>query len=138
MSGLVERMKSWLFMDDDEGAPPVEVEARPGHRRRGAIIALPQRAGRIYIRRPRDQDEARLCVDSLRDRRAVVVNLKEADGATAQRILDFLAGAAYALRGQLEQAGDGVYLAAPQSIGILREEEDEAQAPPESAFWQEI
>ncbi|MCJ7821598.1 MAG: cell division protein SepF [Armatimonadetes bacterium] len=140
MSGLLDRVRSWLFAEDDyDGpAPGEEEDAQVPQRRRGALIKLHSRSGEIFIRRPRDQDEARICVDCLRGRRAVVVNLKEVKPDHALRVFDFLAGATYALGGQLEQAGDGVYLVTPQNIGIMAEEEEGTGTSPESSFWQEI
>ncbi len=138
MFGLLDRVRSWLFAEDDYGAvPPGEEEMSTPPRRLAGLIPLHSRSGEIFIRRPRDQEEAKICVDCLRGRRAVVVNLKEVQPEHAVRVFDFLAGATYALGGQLEQAGDGVYLATPQNIGIMAEEEGLASSP-ESSFWQEI
>lgn len=140
MFGLLDRMRTWFFPDDDYGpAPPGEEEedipAAP--RRRERVIRFHSRSGEIFIRRPRNQEEARICVDCLRGRRAVVVNLKQVQPDHALRVFDFLAGAAYALGGQLEQAGDGVYLVTPHNIGIMAEDE-EPTASARSEFWQEI
>jgi cell division inhibitor SepF len=138
MMGIVEKVKAWLFAEDEYivGAHgEEETEVLP--RRRERLIRLNSRAGEIFIRRPRNQDEARICVDCLRGRRAVVVNLKDVQPEHALRVFDFLAGATYALGGQLEQAGDGVYLVTPQNIGIMAEEEGAASTP-QADFWQEI
>ncbi len=139
MIGIVERIRSWLFAEDDYTMlpPGEEDEASTAPRRRERLIKLSSRAGEIFIRRPRDQEEARICVDCLRGRRAVVVNLKEVQPEHALRVFDFLAGATFALGGQLEQAGDGVYLVTPHNIGIMAEEENAAPTP-QSSFWQEI
>jgi len=138
MSGLLERMKSWLFAEEEDGygAPATEEEPGAPAPRRNRLIPIHSRAGEIFIRRPRNQEEARICVDCLRGRRAVVVNLKDVQQEHAQRAFDFLAGATYALGGQLEQAGDGVFLVTPHSIGIMAE--DAQQVAPRSGFWQEI
>jgi cell division inhibitor SepF len=101
------------------------------------VIRLSSRSGEIFIRRPRNQNEARICVDCLRGRKAVVVNLKNVQPDHALRVFDFLTGATYALGGQLEQAGDGVYLLTPHNIGIMAEEAGEP-ATPRSNYWQEI
>ena len=149
MFGLLDRVRSWLFAEEDFGAVPPgeeEEEFSAAPRRRGRLIRLNSRAGEIFIRRPRDQDEARICVDCLRGRRAVVVNLREVQPDHALRVFDFLAGATYALGGQLEQAGDGVYLVTPHNIGIMAEEEAAASSADSassvssarSEFWQEI
>lgn len=138
MFGLLDRVRAWLFAEEEYGLVPdgEDDEASAAPRRRGGLIQLHSR-GEIFIRRPRDQEEARICVDCLRGRRAVVVNLKEVQPENALRVFDFLAGATYALGGQVEQAGDGVYLVTPQNIGIMAEEEG-AGATSGSSFWQEI
>jgi cell division inhibitor SepF len=136
MSGLLERMKSWLFAEDVDGLDDSGEEGEAVPRRRGRLISISSRSGEIFIRRPRSQEEARVCVDCLRGRRAVVINLKDVRPDHGARVFDFLAGATYALGGQLEQAGDGVYLVTPHNIGIMAEEE--TQPSSQSDFWQEI
>jgi len=139
MFGIVDRIKSVLFAEDEYGIAPAgeEDEEQPTPRRRERLIKLNSRSGEIFIRRPRNQDEARICVDCLRGRRAVVVNLKDVQPDHALRVFDFLAGATYAVGGQLEQAGENVYLLTPQNIGIMAEEEKVASTP-NSDIWREI
>jgi len=139
MFGIVDRIKSVLFAEDEYGIAPAgeEDEEQPMPRRRERLIKLNSRSGEIFIRRPRNQDEARICVDCLRGRRAVVVNLKDVQPDHALRVFDFLAGATYAVGGQLEQAGENVYLLTPQNIGIMAEEEKGASTP-NSDIWREI
>jgi len=138
MFGIVDKIKSVLFAEDEYGVElPGEDYEEPVPRKRERLIRLNSRAGEIFIRRPRNQDEARICVDCLRSRRAVVVNLKEVQPEHAMRVFDFLMGAVYAVGGQLEQAGDGVYLLTPQNIGVMAEEEG-APATPNGDMWQEI
>ena len=138
MFGIMARIKSILFAEEDYAVLSPEEEGEPTAvpRRRDRLIKLHSRSGEIFIRRPRNQDEARICVDCLRSRRAVVVNLKEVQPEHALRVFDFLAGGTYALGGQLEQAGDGVYLLTPQNIGIMAEEG--VPGTPEANVWQEI
>jgi cell division inhibitor SepF len=138
MLGLLRRAKTWLFAYDGDGLEPAGSEEipEPLPKRRGRLIPLHSRSGEIFIRRPRNQEEARICVDCLRARRAVIANLKDVETEQAVRVFDFLGGAVYALGGQLEQAGDSVYLITPQSIGIMAEEE--AHVPARATSWQEI
>jgi len=136
MTGVLDKVKSWLFAEE-EALEPFNVEEETEAPRKRRLIPLHSRAGEIFIRRPRSQDEAKICVDCLRGRRAVIVNLKEVAPEDALRVFDFLAGATYALGGQVEQAGDKVYLVTPQSIGIMSEETAQAVAP-RASFWQEV
>ena len=140
MFGIVDKLRSVLFAEDQYGAAPSGDEYdETAPRRKDRVIKLSHRSGssEIFIRRPRNQDEARICVDCLRGRRAVVVNLKDVQPDHALRVFDFLTGATYAVGGQLEQAGDGVYLLTPQSIGIMAEEEGAARTP-RADYWQEL
>jgi cell division inhibitor SepF len=141
MLGIVEKIKAVLFAEDeyDEVVPPGEdFEETPApSRRKDKVIKLNSRAGEIFIRRPQNQDEARICIDCLRCRRAVVVNLKDVQPENALRVFDFLTGATYAVGGQLEQAGDGVYLLTPQNIGIMAEDEGAARTP-RGELWQNL
>jgi cell division inhibitor SepF len=138
MLNMLRRAKTWLLAYDADAAEPVGTEELPDPlpKRRGRLIPLHSRSGEIFIRRPRSQEDARICIDCLRSRRAVIVNLKDLETEQAVRVFDFLGGAVYALGGQLEQAGDSVYLITPQSIGIMAEEE--AQVPARATSWQEI
>jgi cell division inhibitor SepF len=138
MSGLLDRLKSLLLLHDEDDFEPADADdyGTVSPRRKRGLIRLSSRSGEIFLRRPRTQDEARICVDCLRGRSAVIVNLKDVQPEHASRVFDFLLGATYALGGQLEQAGDGVYLLTPHGIGIMSE--DEAETPPGSSFWQEI
>lgn len=137
MSGLLDKFRSWLFAEDVEFLDyhDEEQEPDPLSRRRGRLIALPSRSGEIFIRRPQNQEEARICVDCLRGRRAVVLNIKDLQPGHGARVFDFLAGATYALGGQLEPVSDGVFLATPRNIGIMAEE---AEASQPASSWQEI
>jgi len=138
MLGIVDRIKSMLFAEDDYGIPGEEYEEQPPTpRRKDRLIRLNSRSGEIFIRRPKNQEEAKICIDCLRGRRAVVINLKDVQPEHALRVFDFLTGATYALGGQIEQAGDGVYLLTPQNIGVMAEEETTASTP-SSDVWQEL
>jgi cell division inhibitor SepF len=139
MTRVLRKMKAWLFAEDEEGldsAPYEEEGAEPTPRRRHRLISIRSRPGEIFIRRPRNREDSRVCVDCLRSGKAVVVNLKDLQTEHAVRIFDFLGGATYALNGQLEQAGDSVYLLTPHNIGIAAE--DEAEVPVRASAWQEI
>jgi FtsZ-interacting cell division protein YlmF len=138
MTGVLRKMKAWLFAEDGDSfdSQVYDPEADPAPRRRSRLIPIHSRSGEIFIRRPRNQEDAQICVDCLRGRRAVVINLKDVAAEEALRVFDFLSGATYALGGHAEQAGDNVYLLTPQSIGIMAEEE--VGAAPRSEAWQEI
>ncbi len=138
MTGVLEKVKSWLFAEDGENGEQFSLEEETeAPRKRGRLIPLHSRSGEIFIRRPRTKEEAQICIDCLRGRRAVIVNLKDVQPEDALRVFDFLTGACYALGGQVEPAGDKVYVVTPHNIGVMAEEEA-TQVPMRRTFWQEV
>ncbi len=136
VSGVLDRVKSWLFAEETDGFEPfVEEEVEAPRKRK--LIPLHSRAGEISSAGPETRTRRRSAWTACAGRRAVIVNLKDVPSEDALRVFDFLAGATYAVGGQIEQAGDKVYLVTPQSIGIMAEE-TLTQVTPAASFWQDI
>lgn len=57
-------------------------------------------------------------IDCLKDREPAVVNLENAEPAVAQRILDFVSGATYALCGSVYRVERNIFLISPEGVGI--------------------
>ena len=136
-SSVLERFRSWLFAEDEEAElTPLEPEREGEPRRRKAsLLSLhSSRNDEIFLRWPKNREEARICADCLRARRAVVVNLAQLEPPEAIRVFDFLTGAAYAIGGQIEQAGEGIFLLTPKDIEIFS---DAPYAPDGVSPWQE-
>ena len=65
--------------------------------------------------------------DHLKRRNSVVVNLKRVTADQARRIIDFLSGTLYAIGGDLQKLGNGIYLCTPKNVtvdGRISDEED--------------
>lgn len=82
----------------------------------GLNAALSQ--SEMLIVEPKSFDEALDIVESLRMRKAVIINLTDLDGEQAQRLIDFVAGATHALDGNQERIGDGIFLFSPSNVVI--------------------
>ncbi|MFI3173743.1 MAG: cell division protein SepF [Bacillota bacterium] len=72
----------------------------------------------IRIARLNSFDEARSICEDIRNHKPVIVNLEDVEFPTAQRIMDFLCGAAFALDGTLERVATHIILFAPPNIDI--------------------
>ncbi len=76
---------------------------------------------------PRAYSESQTIADHLKAKNTVVVNLKRVTEAQAKRIIDFLTGTLYAIGGDLQKVGPGIYLCAPKNVtvqGKISESED--------------
>lgn len=73
---------------------------------------------KMVLFEPRTFEEAEEIASHLKQRRAAVVNLHRLQRDYAQRTIDFLAGAVYALDGRIQKIGHNVILCSPKSIGV--------------------
>ena len=75
----------------------------------------------MIIFNPVNYDQAQGIVDSLKQRKPIIVNLDELDVALAQRILDFTSGAVYALGGDIKKAAKNIFLVVPSNVEVATE-----------------
>ena len=64
-------------------------------------------------------DSATEIADHLREKRTVVLNLESVDKNVARRLLDFVAGVAYASEGKIKKVAAFTYIVTPFNVDIL-------------------
>ena len=82
---------------------------------------------KMILLEPRAYSESQQIADHLKNRNSVVVNLKRVTSDQAKRIIDFLSGTLYAIGGDLQKLGNGIYLCTPKNVtvdGRISDEED--------------
>lgn len=82
-------------------------------------------SAKVVIIKPNDYDEAANICDNLRNRKIVVVNTTSLESKVAQRLLDFIGGACYALSGELQQVEKGVYILSPSNVEVSNDLKNE-------------
>ena len=85
---------------------------------------------KMILLEPRAYSESQQIADYLKDRSAVVVNLKRVTPDQAKRIVDFLSGTLYAIGGDLQKLGGGIFLCTPNNINVEGKISDENDAKP--------
>ena len=73
---------------------------------------------KMILLEPRAYSESQQIADYLKSNSTVVVNLKRVTPEQAKRIVDFLSGTVYAIEGDLQRLGGGIFLCTPQSINV--------------------
>ena len=73
---------------------------------------------KLVLLEPRAFSEAQQIADQLKNRNTVVVNLKRVTPEQAKRIIDFLSGTIYAIGGDLQKVGGGIFLCAPNNVNV--------------------
>ena len=85
------------------------------------------KSGKMILLEPRAYSESQQIADYLKNKNTVVVNMKRVTPDQAKRIVDFLSGTVYAIGGDLQKIGVGIFLCTPRNInveGSISEEED--------------
>lgn len=84
------------------------------------ITAIPPKQApfKVLVVEPRSFEEVQTIVDQMRARRPIILNLEALDKDLAQKILNFLNGAIYALGGETQRVAQGIFFFAPQGVDI--------------------
>ena len=83
--------------------------------------------GKMILLEPRAYSESQQIADYLKARNTVVVNMKRVTPDQAKRIVDFLSGTVYAIGGDLQKIGGGIFLCTPKNVdveGAISDEDD--------------
>lgn len=85
------------------------------------VIQMPRAMNGVYeilIIRPKLFEEIPQIIQALRDNKSVVLNLTMMEQAQAQRVIDFVAGGTYSIKGHQEQIGESVFLFTPSCVQV--------------------
>ena len=83
---------------------------------------------KMMLLEPRAYSESQQIADYLKNRSAVVVNLKRVTPDQAKRIVDFLSGTLYAIGGDLQKLGGGIFLCTPNNVDVEGKISDDSQS----------
>jgi cell division inhibitor SepF len=72
----------------------------------------------VLVMEPRDFGEMTQVIQSLRERKSVVLNLSMMEPAQAQRSVDFVAGATFTIDGHQERVGENIFLFTPSCVQV--------------------
>ena len=75
-------------------------------------------SSKMILLEPRAYSESQQIADHLKKRNTVVVNMKRVTTEQAKRIIDFLSGTVYAIGGDLQKIGVGIFLCTPKNVNV--------------------
>lgn len=87
-------------------APPIEGNPQPDTKKH------------MNVFKPINLKEVQNLIDCLIEKEGLVVSLENAKVSDAQRILDFLSGAVYAIKGKITLLSEKLYLLTPEGVDI--------------------
>lgn len=134
--GVLDKFKDLVGIEeyDDDDITEEEIEAASAQlerkkieprnnysRNRNKVVDMQNRTGnpfKMVVTDPDGFDECPKLVDSLKQKKPVILNLEKIDSETARKIFDFLSGATYALDGNVQKVADNIFVFAPENVDI--------------------
>lgn len=93
-------------------------ESKPRRFGSGKVVSMNGHGVEVYVIKPQDFAEAQTAADLLKEGKTVVINLEGVELTVAQRSIDFVGGATYAIDGSLQAVSNNIFIAAPDSIEV--------------------
>ncbi len=115
------------FLTGEEENPNQTVEDEYYADAEETLNNIASNGNKMILLEPRAYSESQQIADHLKKRNSVVVNLKRVTPDQGKRIVDFLSGTVYAIGGDLQKLGTGIFLCTPKNINIegkITEEND--------------
>jgi cell division inhibitor SepF len=73
---------------------------------------------KMIVMKPKSFDDIQTLITNLAGGQSVIFNLEEVSKESAQRMLDFMAGAAFALGGSMQRIENTMFLVTAKGVGI--------------------
>lgn len=78
----------------------------------------PREYQNVLVYEPKTINDVQTLIDYLKRKEPAIINLDEVNSPDAQRILDFTAGAMYALNGSILRISGNIFLLSPEGVGV--------------------
>ncbi len=108
-----EHIKKILYPERGEDTESIEDESYDVDAK-----SVSKAGSKMVLVEPRAYSESQTIADHLKGRNSVVVNLKRVTNDQAKRIIDFLSGTLYAIGGDMQKLGNGIYLCTPKNVNV--------------------
>lgn len=73
----------------------------------------------VVVMQPADIESAQQACDHIRAGKTVICNIEKVDVKVAQRVIDFITGAAYALDGKVMPVSSVIFVVAPRQTALV-------------------
>ena len=91
----------------------------------GETIPMPNIAAmKMIVYHPVSYEDAQHIIDNLKSQKPVIINMEELEVNCAQRILDFLSGAVYAMNGSICKVSRGIFVVTPNTYDVIGNDEE--------------
>lgn len=118
----IDKIKMGLF-----GSSSIDNDEEVNYKKNDKAFKEVNGNNKMILFEPRAYSESQQIADYLKNNSAVVVKLQRVTPDQAKRIVDFLSGTLYAINGDLQKLGGGIFLCTPNTINVEGKISDESQ-----------
>ena len=104
---------------DDEPEMPVRA-AESTYSRGKSVNVIAGNSIEMKVVTPKSFESVSQIADLLVEKKTVLLNLENTNRETSIRLIDFLSGAAYALRGDVQKVADNTYAITPNNVAVSK------------------
>lgn len=120
-------------MDDEEMEQPVGTSSFATTN----TPVTPQRSNKmkVIVIEPKEFEDSKIIAEHLLEMRPVVVNFENTDAHVAARIVDFISGSTFALKGNLQKVGKDIFICGPSNVTIDYTDHSYSELTAEALKW---
>lgn len=115
------------LQDEEEHVTEEPEQPARGRREQPRVVELKnQQNQQVIVLHPKSMEIAQDVANYVRSGRMVICNFEHVEQRIAQRVVDFMTGAAYSMDGRVHAVSDLIFLVTPRNIALTDafEEED--------------
>lgn len=105
--------------EEDEAEAPrrADVQEKPAQAQR-SNVSMSASALEMKVVKPVKYEEVTQIAEYLLQRHTVVLNLEDTNKDTIKRIIDFLSGVVFAIRGDIKRVANSTYIVTPSGVNV--------------------
>lgn len=111
-----EMLKRGNFTDEPAPQRTRKMTAYDKFKQKKRLKPIAEPKPNVEVFRPKSLNEVENLIDKMKGQEGIIVDLNKVGMQQAQRMLDFLSGAVYALNGTVKHLKDRIYVFSPQGI----------------------
>lgn len=128
---VLDKLMSFFGMDEpDEKDEISEVSETviPYNRKPKIVNIHTQSQVKVLIVKPERFEQVQNICNELKNKKPVIIDLQSLEKTDAQRLIDFLSGATYALNGEIKKISNYIFFIAPDNFDISGDIKDDANS----------
>ena len=116
----VDEYENEMEEEEEEVRRP-EPQERPAQPQRSSV-AMSSSALEMKVVKPAKYEEVTQIAEYLLQRHTIVLNLEDTSRDTIVRIIDFLSGVVFAIRGDIKRVANSTYIVTPSGVNVSGEQ----------------